>query len=73
VFGDRKTVDTSGFSDYYTFVEGRWELAPRSCLPGARNAERWRGNVRAIVVCSEPGARALLRRASRALAALSSR
>jgi hypothetical protein len=73
VFGERETVDASGFSDYYTFVDGHWKLAPKSCVPGARNAERWRGNVRAIVLCSEPGARALLRRASRALTALPSR
>ena len=70
VFGDRKAVDMAGFSDYYTFVDGQWQLAPKSCVPGARNAERWRENVRVIVLCTAPNAGGLLRRASRALAAL---
>jgi hypothetical protein len=69
VFGNRKLVDSQGFSDYYTFVDGHWELASRSCTPGARNAERWRVNVRVIVSCG-PGAGVTLRRASQALAAL---
>ena len=55
VFGDRKTVDASGFSDYYTFANGRWSLAPKSCVAGAKNAERWRGNVRVIVSCTRAG------------------
>src|SRR5579884_634581 len=55
VFGDRRTVDASGFSDYYTFANGRWELAPKSCLPGAKNAERWNANVRLIVRCDAAG------------------
>jgi hypothetical protein len=69
VFGDRKLVDSQGFSDYYTFVDGHWELAPKSCVKGARNAERWHVNVRVIVSC-DPGAAATLQRASLALAAL---
>jgi hypothetical protein len=69
VFGDRKLVDSQGFSDYYTFVDGHWQLSPKSCVHGARNAERWRINVRVIVSCG-PGADETLRRASRALAAL---
>jgi hypothetical protein len=67
VFGDRKTVDASGFSDYYTFADGRWERAPRQCGDGARNAERWHANVRLIVDCR---AAAQLPRAARALASL---
>jgi hypothetical protein len=64
VFGDRKTVDASGFSDYYTFANGKWSLAPKNCVSGAKNAERWRGNVRLIVTCTSavrlvPAARAL--------------
>ena len=69
VFGDRKLVDAQGFSDSYTFVDGHWELAPKSCAPGARNAERWRVNVRVIVSCG-PRAGETLRRASQALATL---
>ena len=69
VFGNRKLVDAQGFSDYYTFVDGRLKLSPKSCVKGARNAERWRVNVRVIVSCG-PGAAATLRRASRALATL---
>jgi len=69
VFGNRKLVHAQGFSDYYTFVDGHWQLAPKSCVRGARNAERWRVNVRVIVSCG-PGAGGTLRRASRALAAL---
>jgi hypothetical protein len=69
VFGDRKLVDSQGFSDYYTFVDEHWQLSPRSCAHGASNAERWRVNVRVIVSCG-PGADETLRRASQALAAL---
>jgi len=72
VFGDRKTVDASGFSDYYTFTNGRWSLAPKNCVAGAKNAERWRGNVRVIVSCSRAGTAAStwLQRVNRSLAAL---
>lgn len=72
VFGDPKVVKDSGFSDYYTFANGRWSLAPKSCVPGAKNAERWRGNVRVIVSCTASGAAATpwLTRVSRALGRL---
>lgn len=70
VFGDRKTVDASGFSDYYTFANGRWSLAPKSCVAGAKNAERWRGNVRVIVSCTRGASSAWLRRAELALGRL---
>ncbi|HEV7215527.1 MAG TPA: hypothetical protein VGP33_10420 [Chloroflexota bacterium] len=71
-FGDRKTVDASGFSDYYTFSNGQWSLAPKSCGAGAKNAERWRGNVRVIVSCTLAGgtSSARLRQASLALSRL---
>lgn len=55
VFGNRKAVDASGFSDYNTFVNGRWSLAPKTCVADATNAERWRGNVRVIVSCTRAG------------------
>ena len=70
VFGDRKTVDASGFSDYYTFANGRWSLASRSCVAGAKNAERWRGNVRVIVSCTRGASSAWLRRTALALGRL---
>jgi hypothetical protein len=72
VFGDRKTVDASGFSDYYTFVNDHWSLAPKSCVAGAKNAERWRGNVRVIVSCTRAGGapNTWLRRAALALGRL---
>jgi len=72
VFGDRKTVDASGFSNYYTFVNGRWSLAPKNCVAGAKNAERWRGNVRVIVSCLRAGgtSNTWLRRAALALGRL---
>lgn len=71
-FGDRKTVDASGFSDYYTFSNGQWSLAPKSCVAGAKNAELWRGNVRDIVSCTLTGgaSSAQLRLASLALSRL---
>jgi len=71
-FGDRKTVDASGFSNYYTFANGRWSLAPKSCVAGAKNAERWRGNVRVIVSCTRAGgaSNAWLRRVALALGRL---
>jgi hypothetical protein len=52
VFGARDAVDAEGFSDYYTFVNGKWYLAPKNCSSGAKSAERWRGNVRLIVYCT---------------------
>jgi len=70
VFGDKRLVDKNGFSDYYTFVDGHWALAPKSCVPGARDAERWRVNVRVIVECDVGNAAQTLRRATRALNAL---
>jgi hypothetical protein len=71
-FGDRKTVDASGFSNYYTFANGRWSLAPKSCVAGAKNAERWRGNVRVIISCTRAGGAsgAWLRRVTLALSRL---
>jgi hypothetical protein len=71
-FGDRNTVDASGFSNYYTFANGRWSLAPKSCVAGAKNAERWRGNVRVIVSCTRAGgaSNAWLRRVALALGRL---
>lgn len=73
VFGDPKRVAASGFSDYFTFVGGHWLKAPETCSPGANGAERWRGNVRAIVSCSSAGTSASLwvARVKRALANLS--
>ena len=70
VFGDRKTIDASGFSDYHIFANGRWSLAPRNCVAGAKNAERWRGNVRVIVSCTRGASSAWLRRAALALGRL---
>jgi hypothetical protein len=70
VFGDRKRVDASGFSDYYTFANGRWSLAPKSCVAGAKNAERWRGNVRVIVSCTRGDSDSWLRKAAVALGRL---
>ena len=67
VFGPRAAVDAEGFSDYYTFVNGKWYLAPKNCVAGAKSAERWRGNVRLIVYCTAPQR---LVTASQALAAL---
>jgi hypothetical protein len=71
-FGDRKTVDASGFSNYYTFANGRWSLAPKSCVAGAKNAERWRGNIRVIISCTRAGGAsgAWLRRVTLALSRL---
>lgn len=72
VFGDAEEVAASGFSDYLVFANGHWAHAPRTCAPGAVDAERWRGNVRVIVRCTPAGGDApeLLRRAARALARL---
>jgi hypothetical protein len=71
-FGDPKKVTASGFSDYITFSDGRWVQTPRTCGKGVRLAERWRGNIRAIVNCASagPSASAWLRRVSIALARL---
>jgi hypothetical protein len=71
-FGDAQQVKASGYSAYYTFVDGHWIHAPRTCSPGARNAERWRGNIRVIVSCARAGGASstLLRRAGIALSRL---
>ncbi|MGH3025991.1 MAG: hypothetical protein ACRDLR_06060 [Gaiellaceae bacterium] len=72
VFGNPQRVAASGFSDYFTIMNGHWEKAPRTCSPGARSAEQWRGNVRVIVSCTQAGASApaWVARAGRALAQL---
>lgn len=64
VFGDPQRVATSGFSD---------SVIPKTCTGGAKAAERWSGNVRAIVDCTAAGASApaWLTRIDRALAKLS--
>ncbi len=71
-FGDAKKVAASGFSDYFLVSNGHWVHAPRSCEPGAIDAERWRGNIRVIVSCTRAGteARTWLRLADQALARL---
>jgi hypothetical protein len=71
-FGDPQNVKDSGFSTYFTFVDGHWVKAPRTCAPGAIDAERWRGNVRVIVSCTRAGADSgmWLRRAQLALGRL---
>jgi hypothetical protein len=71
VFGDPKKVKQSGFHDY-TVASGRYVRFPRRCFPGARDAERWHGNVRVIVDCAAAGAapNSWLARAARALARL---
>jgi hypothetical protein len=71
-FADPKKVAASGFSNYYTVVDGHWVHAPRTCAHGARNAERWRGNLRVIVSCSRAGSTSSrwLRRVDLALARL---
>jgi hypothetical protein len=72
VFGDPQQVKDSGFSDYFTFVDGHWVKAPRTCGPGDRNAERWHGNVRVIVSCARAGSasKTWLRRVELALGRL---
>ena len=64
VFGDPQRVPGSGFSD---------SVIPKSCTNGAKAAERWSGNVRAIVDCTAAGASApaWAARVDRALAKLS--
>lgn len=74
-FGDRKTVERSGFSDY-TVVElgssAHYARFPRTCAGGALNAERRRGNIRVIVNCEKAGSAASrwLERVGAALARL---
>jgi hypothetical protein len=72
VFGDPALVKDSGYSPYYTFVDGHWVHAPRTCSAGAANAERWRGNIRVIVSCTRAvsASSTWLRRAALALARL---
>jgi len=73
VFGDPQRVAASGFSDYFIVSHGHWLKAPRTCARGATTAERWSGNIRAIVDCKAAGASApaWVARVDRALAKLS--
>ena len=57
-FGDRRTVERTGFSDYTVVGLGasaHYARFPRTCAGGALNAERWRGNIRVIVSCAKAG------------------
>jgi hypothetical protein len=71
-FGDPTKVAASGFSDYFTFSNGRWVRTPPRCSAGAANAERWHGNVRVVLSCggAGPSAPDYLRRIAGALARL---
>jgi hypothetical protein len=71
-FGDPQQVKNSGYSAYYTFADGHWVHAPRTCGAGATNAERWRGNIRVIISCTRAGGASStwLRRAGLALGQL---
>jgi len=73
VFGDPRRVAASGFSDYFLVAHGHWLRSPKTCSRGAKVAERWSGNVRAIVDCRAAGAsaEAWVVRVDRALAKLS--
>jgi hypothetical protein len=71
VFADTRKVAATGVYDYTTDARGHYVRFPTSCANGARVTERWRGNVRAIVVCD--GGIASLRRVERALASLPAR
>jgi hypothetical protein len=74
-FGDRKAVERTGFSDYTVVGLGaaaHYAHFPHSCGGGALAAERWHGNIRAIVSCPKAGKAASrwLERVDRALARL---
>ena len=71
VFAGREQVERAGFWDYLV-VDGRYVHFARDCRSSVPDAERWRGNVRAIVPCAKAGAQAdaWLRRVERALARL---
>jgi len=73
VFGDPQRVAASGFIDYFIVSHGHWVKATKTCSRGAKAAERWRGNIRAIVDCTAAGASApaWVLRVDRALAKLS--
>jgi hypothetical protein len=71
VFGSAAKVAAAGFYDYTTDTQGHYVRFPTTCANGARLVERWRSNVRAIVLCS--GGTATLRRVERALAHLPAR
>ena len=64
VFGNPQRVAASGFSN---------QVIPKTCTHGAKAAQRWSGNVRAIVDCTAAGtsAPAWVARVDRALAKLS--
>jgi hypothetical protein len=69
VFGDPAKVKAMGSFEYRLGAHGRFVRYPRTRDNGARNAARWRGNVRAIVRCGD-GADAALRRVAAALGRL---
>jgi len=71
VFGDAAKVAAAGVYDDTTDAQGHYVRFPTTCANGARVVERWRGNVRAIVLCR--AGTATLRRVERALADLPAR
>jgi hypothetical protein len=53
IFGDPKRVDAVGGSpDVITDSNGKYVSIPSTCTRGIPDAERWRGNVRFIIRCS---------------------
>jgi hypothetical protein len=71
VFGDPARVKAVGGSpDVITDAHGRYVRIPRTCTPGIADAERWRGNVRFVIRCSNAAHARLLSVGARALANL---
>jgi hypothetical protein len=71
VFGTPERVDAVGGSpELITDSQGHYVHIPRTCTSGIPDAERWRGNVRFVIRCANPGHAQLLSTGVRALANL---
>jgi hypothetical protein len=71
IFGDPRRVKALGGSPEITVdSHGKYVRTPRTCTSGIADAERWRGNVRFVIRCTNPAHAQLLNAGARALASL---
>jgi hypothetical protein len=71
VFGDPGRVNALGGSpEIIVDSKGNYVRIPRTCTSGIPDAERWRGNVRFVIRCTDPAHAQLMNTGARALAKL---
>jgi hypothetical protein len=71
VFGTPgRVIAVGGSPEIVTDSQGHYVHIPGTCTSGTPDAERWRGNVRFVIRCANPGHAQLLSTGVRALANL---